>query len=161
MLDKNMVFPRKCHTRTPGETRELAAELLMHFPATGFLFLALTGELGSGKTCFVQGLARAMGIRGPVTSPSFTLVNEYEGPGRKLVHADWYRLAEDADVEALGMDDALTKPAVVAIEWPERAAWWLPPGTVTICFRTGSDAMERIITLTRQKPASSRRQVNP
>ncbi len=112
------------------------------------MLLALRGELGSGKTCFVQGLARAMGVREPVTSPTFTLVNEYQGRHRKLFHADWYRLSNGAEVDDLGLEEALAIPAVIAIEWPERALEWFPSNAVTIRFAMGQKPNERMITRT-------------
>ncbi len=112
------------------------------------MLLALRGDLGSGKTCFVQGLARAMGITQPVTSPTFTLVNEYQGDHRKLFHADWYRLSNAAEVDGLGLDEALAIPAVIAVEWPERALEWFPPQTITIRFTMGRKPNERIISRT-------------
>ncbi len=118
----------------------------MQWTATATVTLALMGDLGSGKTCFVQGLAQAMNIAEPVTSPTFTLLNEYQGPHRKLFHADWYRLNDAMDVETLGLDDALTVPrAVVAVEWPERDLEWFPEKTIYIRFRLGDVPDERII----------------
>ena len=91
----------------------------------GALALFLEGSLGSGKTAFVQGLARGLGVpeRTYVTSPSFTIVNEY--PARlPLFHLDLYRLEAGADIDDLGLSDMLAAEAVTAIEWAER----LPPG---------------------------------
>ena len=89
-------------TRSPAETREVAAGL------AGSLLpgdvLALCGELGSGKTCFVQGLARALGVRGRVSSPTFTLMHEYQGR-LPVFHVDLYRLFTGADLAELGLDD--------------------------------------------------------
>lgn len=114
------------------------------------LVLALMGDLGSGKTCFVQGLARALHVTQPVTSPTFTLVNEYQGRDRKLFHADWYRLGDVTEVETLGLDDALTVPAtIIAVEWPERALEWFPEPTIFIRFRMGGDPDERIVSPSR------------
>lgn len=84
------------------------------------LVLTLEGDLGSGKTCFVQGLARGLGVPPEVyvTSPTYTLVNSYEGR-LPLHHIDLYRLA-GADLEDIGLFDLMRPPAVVAIEWAER-----------------------------------------
>ncbi len=92
------------------------------------LVLALIGDLGSGKTVFVQGLARGLEVPADtyVTSPSYTLINEY--PGRlPLVHIDLYRLDPDADFEELGMDEILEAETVTAVEWADR----LPAGAAT------------------------------
>ena len=90
--------------------------------------IALRGDLGAGKTTFVQGLAAGLGFAGQVTSPTFILVNEYLLPGRRLVHIDAYRLG-DAGAVALdeaatfGLEDILAaEDAIVAIEWSERVA---------------------------------------
>lgn len=86
--------------------------------------LLLVGELGSGKTAFVQGLARGMGIVGPVQSPTFTLVNEHAVPQRGLVlyHVDLYRLGSAAEARDLGLAELLgARHAVCAVEWAERA----------------------------------------
>jgi tRNA threonylcarbamoyladenosine biosynthesis protein TsaE len=91
----------------------------------GALAVLLEGDLGSGKTAFVQGLARGLGVpdRTYVTSPSFTIVNEY--PARlPLFHLDLYRLETGADLDELGLSDMLAAEAVTAVEWAER----LPPG---------------------------------
>ncbi len=88
-----------------------------------------------------------MGVSQPVTSPTYTLVNEYQGRHRTLIHADWYRLANAADADMLGLDELPAGPLLVAIEWPQRAAWWLPVGTVTIRFDTGVSPSERIISM--------------
>ena len=83
--------------------------------------ITLTGDLGSGKTVFVQGLARGLGVPEEyyVTSPSYTLINEY--PGRlRLYHADLYRLAGGADLEDLELLDLVSGKGVVAIEWADR-----------------------------------------
>ncbi len=88
-----------------------------------------------------------MGIAEPVTSPTFTIVNEYQGRDRKLFHADWYRLNDEMDVETLGLDYALSVPAaIIAVEWPERALEWFPPKTVFIRFGLGHVPTERIIS---------------
>mgnify|MGYP003557399444 CR=1 FL=1 len=84
--------------------------------------LLLTGDLGAGKTTLVQSLARAFGITRTVTSPTFTLANEYPMPnGGKLVHYDLYRLASPSGLYDLGFEDALEYGARLAIEWPEKA----------------------------------------
>ncbi len=116
-------------TATAEETRELASGLAVLLPPDATL--ALHGDLGVGKTTFVQGLARGLGIAEPVTSPTFNLCRFYRGTGlgaRNLGHLDAYRLDNPAQVEALLLDDFLQPPFCLAIEWPEKIAGWLPPG---------------------------------
>ncbi len=92
--------------------------------------LALSGQLGAGKTTFVQGLAEGLGITEPVQSPTFILLNLYEG----LAHFDLYRLKTADDFTALGFHEYFHSGVLCAIEWPERIQELLPPGTVHIHF---------------------------
>lgn len=105
---------------TLEDTAALAAEVSgLLTPGT---VLLLTGDLGAGKTTFVQALARTYGIQRTVTSPTFTLANEYPIPtGGKLVHYDLYRLATPTGLYDLGFEDAVEYGARLAIEWPEKA----------------------------------------
>lgn len=137
---------RVVETGTPAETRALAAELLRELPERRLF--ALRGELGSGKTCFVQGLAKALGVSRPVTSPTYTLVNEYEAGGVRLVHMDLYRIGRPEEALDFGLDEYLDDPAAyVAIEWAERSGDLLPPGAVRLSFRPGAAPDMRLITI--------------
>jgi len=116
----------------PEETEGLGqgvAELL----APGDV-LALCGELGSGKTCFVRGMARGLEVEEAlVASPSFTLVNEY--PGRiTLYHMDFYRLRDLEDLELIGFWEYLGQEAVVAVEWADRIPQAFPSDTLWVHF---------------------------
>lgn len=107
--------------------------------------LALTGELGSGKTAFVQGLA--IGLEVPdnyvITSPSYTLINEY--PGRyPLFHVDLYRISEPADIEDIGLYEILDVQGVVAIEWADRMEQGLPLNHVSLQFNIIDDKTRKI-----------------
>lgn len=86
----------------------------------------LCGPLGAGKTTLVRGLAHALGIEGPVKSPTYTLVEPYAHGAIKLYHFDLYRLGDGEELEYLGAREAFADRAVVVIEWPERAGDWLP-----------------------------------
>ena len=112
-------------TRSAEATRRLAAELAEQIPIDATL--ALGGDLGVGKTTFVQGLARGFGISTPVASPTFTIYTLHRGD-RLLVHLDAYRIERPEQVDALMLDDFLTTPYCLAVEWPDRIADWLPPG---------------------------------
>jgi tRNA threonylcarbamoyladenosine biosynthesis protein TsaE len=92
---------------------------------------ALVGELGTGKTCLVQGLAAGLGVRERVTSPTFVLVAEHAGRLR-LFHVDLYRTSTLAEAEALGLEDLMDGDGVTAIEWAEKAEALLPGRTVWI-----------------------------
>ena len=106
-------------TRTDEQTRDLGHRLGQ--AVTGPLAIALTGDLGCGKTTFVKGLARGLGVdsRYPVTSPTFTLVNEYPADrGLRLCHLDLYRLGSVAELTHIGFDDLFDTDAVIVVEWP-------------------------------------------
>ena len=124
-------------------TWRLAAQLAAQLPDGGVV--ALQGELGAGKTTFVQGLARALGIERPITSPTFTLVGEYAGTGLPLVHMDLYRLHSPDDLLSIGFSEYLERRALVAIEWPERAGDLLPADAIRVNIRLAPDARTRII----------------
>ena len=97
--------------------------------------VAYRGDLGVGKTAFTRGLARGLGCRERVTSPTFTIVNEYEGGRLPLFHFDLYRLEGAEDLFGIGWDDYLDRGGVCAVEWSERAAEVLPPETVWVTLR--------------------------
>lgn len=122
-----------CRSAAPLETEKLAETLARHL--RGGETIALSGNLGAGKTCFARGLARGLDIPGPVTSPSYVLVKSYEGR-LTLHHADFYRLAGDdpavapepPDLASLGLEDYMEDPgAVLLIEWAERYPSFLEP----------------------------------
>lgn len=131
-------------TRSPDETQELAARLVETLPSRAVL--ALAGDLGSGKTCFAQGIATALGIEQAITSPTFTVINEYMG-SRSFFHMDLYRLSGPDELLALGFEDYLDIDGVVAVEWPDRAENMLPPDTITITFETLDEPDQRRITI--------------
>lgn len=116
-------------THSEDETRALARDLSREL-AEGDVVL-LSGDLGSGKTAFVRGLADGLGIDpDEVTSPTFTLVHEYRGGRLPLVHVDLYRL-ESADLDEIGLDPDLANRGVVAVEWAERLTR-VPPGALRV-----------------------------
>jgi tRNA threonylcarbamoyladenosine biosynthesis protein TsaE len=110
--------------------------------------LALTGDLGAGKTTFTQGLARGLGFSGPVVSPTFTLVREYRGGRLAVVHADVYRLERVQDVIDLGLDDTLAEgDAVLVVEWGDAVEALLPKGHVVLELTIDADSDARRIVL--------------
>src|SRR4051812_22107618 len=111
-------------TESAAGTRALAAELAGALPVD--TTLALHGDMGVGKTTFVQGLAEGLGVREHVTSPTFAIYSVYEGKQRKLVHLDAYRLEKEAQLESLLLEEFLVSPYVLAVEWPEKTGTWLP-----------------------------------
>ena len=127
-------------------THAVAAELASRLQPGDAI--ALHGDLGAGKTTFVQGLGLALHVAEPVTSPTFTLINEYRGD-LKLFHVDLYRLGGEDEAEAMGLDDCLSGGGVTLIEWAERAAGLLPPGTIHVEIRPGGGAESRVIRIRR------------
>jgi len=140
-------------------------------PQTTGALIGLIGELGAGKTTFAQGLARGLGVHARVTSPTFTLINEYTSPTKdvRLFHVDSYRLAEDSESLAgemygLGMDEILdildeeplndrarpSDPApmrhVVVIEWADRLSELLPADRLSVRFNCGPDGQSSVVT---------------
>jgi len=99
--------------------------------------LCLSGELGAGKTALARGVGRGWGSSIRVTSPTFTLVNEYPrlSDGRILYHIDCYRLSGEGDVATAGLEDILESKGAIMIEWPERIEEWLPEDRLWIALR--------------------------
>jgi tRNA threonylcarbamoyladenosine biosynthesis protein TsaE len=139
-------------TDSAEETRSLAAELAAALPPD--TTLALHGDLGAGKTTFVQGLAHGFGIVGPVTSPTFTIFTLHRAPvparhslgdgGCTLVHLDAYRLDDPRQIEALMLDDFLVSPWCLAVEWPGKIAAWLPDNALHLALGIAGDGRHTI-----------------
>jgi tRNA threonylcarbamoyladenosine biosynthesis protein TsaE len=136
-----MHAPPTCQivTRNADQTRELGA--LIGSRLRGGMVIRLVGTLGSGKTCFVQGLARGLSVppEYAVTSPTYALIHEY--PGRQpLAHVDLYRIADEMDAEAIGLLDLMDSRTVVAVEWADRLedGFW-PREALHIDFQTLDD----------------------
>lgn len=98
------------------DTSKIAAEIAQTFK--GGEFVAMYGDLGAGKTAFVQGVAKALGIDRPVTSPTFTIVNEYEG-SLTLYHFDVYRIDDIDEMYEIGYDEYISSDGVCIVEWAE------------------------------------------
>jgi tRNA threonylcarbamoyladenosine biosynthesis protein TsaE len=116
----------------------------LHVPPGRRAIITLTGDLGSGKTCFVQGLARGLQVpqNAYVTSPSYTLIHTYRG--RSLLHhVDLYRLS-GGDIEGIGLLDLLEDSAVIAIEWPERLGEDLPEDHLAVDIHLIGETSRRI-----------------
>ena len=133
-------------TYSPAETESLGQRLgQMVQPGT---LIAYTGDLGAGKTAFTRGLARGLGIKERVTSPTFTIVNEYEGGRLPLFHFDLYRLDSSDELWDIGWEDYLARNGVCAVEWSERAAEAMEEPLVRVDLRLGKTADERLISIT-------------
>lgn len=106
--------------------------------------VALTGDLGAGKTCFVQGAARALGVTAPVTSPSFVLVREYMGR-LPILHVDVYRLGNLQELLDLGYDEFLEPEWIVFIEWGDAVGPLLPDAFLEVALHRGDTEDRRIV----------------
>jgi tRNA threonylcarbamoyladenosine biosynthesis protein TsaE len=100
--------------------------------------ISLTGPLGSGKTILVKGIASGLHIKQSITSPSFTIISEYEG-SLPLYHIDLYRIRSDEELELLGVEELLYSGGVSIIEWGEKAATILPDYCIYIYIELGAD----------------------
>jgi tRNA threonylcarbamoyladenosine biosynthesis protein TsaE len=129
--------------REEAETRAVAARLAAQLPID--CVLALSGDLGAGKTTFVKGLAAAWGVRETVTSPSFTVCNLHRG-SRLLVHVDAYRLASAEAWDSLMIEDFLVSPWCLAVEWPERVSDRLSSDMLWLRLEMDADGARTIRT---------------
>ena len=128
-------------THSPEETEKIGEALAKSLqPGT---ILAYRGDLGAGKTAFTRGLARGLGCKETVTSPTYTIVNEYLGGRLPLFHFDMYRLASSDDLWDIGWEDYLDREGVCAVEWSENV----------------QDAMEDAVTVTIEKLGETTRQI--
>ena len=116
---------------SPAETERIAGELATELEAGDVV--TVSGELGSGKTTFVRGACRALGVRAPVTSPTFTIGHRYPG-APDVCHLDLYRFV-GVDPEEWGDLEPYFEEAIVFVEWPEAAAGWLPPVRAAVRLR--------------------------
>jgi tRNA threonylcarbamoyladenosine biosynthesis protein TsaE len=135
-------------SHSPAETESWAAEFAKKL--RGGEIVALTGELGAGKTVIAKGIGKGLGVREEVLSPSFNYLLEYRGRVQ-LFHADLYRIDGPQAFRALGLDEYLDRGGVLLIEWAERVKDSLPPETIWIEITAGEYDQERRISVTRNK----------
>ena len=128
---------------SPAETEAAGARLTGKIRAGDVL--ALVGDLGAGKTQFVKGLVKALGSDNVVTSPTFTLVHEYQGSRWPIYHFDFYRIESLAALRAIGFDETVFGEGVSVIEWADRFADAIPPRARWIKFEIVSDDQRRIL----------------
>lgn len=117
-------------TNTPEETYELGRR--MGASAVSGRIYTLNGDLGTGKTVFTQGVAAGLGIREPVNSPTFTIVQEYEDGRMPFYHFDVYRIGDIEEMEEIGYDDYFFGEGICFIEWAELIEELLPPDVISI-----------------------------
>ena len=129
----------RTRTKTAEETEELGARLARARPASqpALAVVYLSGELGSGKTTFVRGFARAAGVSGPVRSPTYKLLELYPAAAGTLVHLDLYRVHSPAELDSLGLREWAVPEHLWLIEWPEHGAGRLPAADLHLRFSVG------------------------
>ena len=130
-------------TNSPSETEAIGAALGKILPAG--TVIAYRGDLGAGKTAFTRGLARGLGYTDMVTSPTYTIVNEYLGGRLPLFHFDMYRLRSSDDLWDIGWEDYLDRKGICAVEWSENVADALEDPVCVTIEKTGAES--RRITL--------------
>lgn len=128
-------------TRTYQETQRLGALLAGKLRAGDVV--TLVGDLGAGKSEFSRGVARGLGILGPVPSPSFTILNTYDGK-EKLYHFDWYRIADPQELYDIGLDEFVGGDGVALIEWSQRAEEVLPEDHLRVVIDKVDENTRRI-----------------
>ena len=107
--------------------------------------IGLSGELGTGKTTLIQAICRGLGARARATSPTYALVHQYNAGSTPVYHVDCYRLRHPDDARDLGFDDMMREPAIILIEWPERAGAWAPPLDRHFQLSYADDPSRRIV----------------
>lgn len=132
-------------SNSPAETEALGEALAARL--TAGTVVAFTGDLGAGKTAFTRGLARGLGVPDRVTSPTFTIVNEYEGGRLPLFHFDMYRLGSADDLFDIGWEDFLRRGGVCAVEWSETVQEALDADTIYVDIRRGAEDNQRVLTI--------------
>jgi tRNA threonylcarbamoyladenosine biosynthesis protein TsaE len=129
-------------SHSEAQTRRLGARLAALLEPGDIV--ALTGDLGSGKTRWIQGVCEGLGVTGPVVSPTFTLVNEYQGRW-PVYHIDLYRISNVAEILTLGLEDYLNSDGISLIEWADRASDMLPESYLIIELYYLEETKRRVV----------------
>ena len=140
-------------TEGPEQTQKLGQKLAdCLYPGA---VVALTGDLGSGKTCLIQGICRGLGVTDPVTSPAFVIINEYQGRF-PVFHFDLYRIRDTEELYQLGCEEYFYGCGVCLIEWAEKAELLLPDDCIRISLRWKAENKREIVVKDRSSPGRSR-----
>lgn len=132
---------------SPEETFQLGKNLAFHLHPGDCV--ALYGDLGSGKTCFVQGICAGLQVKDAVTSPTFVLLNEYvgidpDGKGLSVYHFDLYRLGDVDELQTLGADEFFYGQGICLIEWANIGEDWIPTQAIRVRFEHAGESIRRI-----------------
>jgi tRNA threonylcarbamoyladenosine biosynthesis protein TsaE len=137
-------------SNSPDETESFGRQLAKDLKAGDIL--ALTGDLGAGKTQFVKGLAAGLEVATTATSPTFTLIHEYSGGRLPIYHFDFFRIEDRSSAERLGLDEYFFGDGVSVVEWADRFSELIPQNARWISFETKSET-QRAITVQESSPA--------
>ena len=136
--------PLHLHWRTEDDTAAFARRLAV-LPGLRHAFIELHGDLGAGKTSFVRHLLRALGVAGPIKSPTYAVVEPHQAPdGLAISHFDFYRFADPREWEDAGLRDLFAAPGLKLAEWPEHAAPLLPAADLTLRLDVDADERRRV-----------------
>lgn len=133
---------------TPKDLHIVAEDILGFYKSDVPLVVALTGDLGAGKTALVQAIGSLLGVAVPITSPTFTIMKQYDSEHsevEQLVHLDLYRIVSEAELAPLHFSEVLASPGrIVCVEWPERVATMFPQGTLWLEIVIDKDETRKI-----------------
>lgn len=128
-----------------NQTLEIGEELAEKLgPGT---VIALTGDLGAGKSVLARGIARGLGIKGPIPSPTFTILIEYNEGRLPLYHFDWYRIEDEEELYEIGVEEYLYGQGIALIEWPSKGEGVLPLNYIEVKVIKGPEPTQRTITI--------------
>jgi tRNA threonylcarbamoyladenosine biosynthesis protein TsaE len=132
-------------SHSPEETARLGKQFAASLKNGNVV--ALTGDLGTGKTHFIAGVCEGLGVRGHVSSPTFTIINEYPSEGCTVVHVDLYRIGSSRELLELGVEEYFSERFICLIEWAERMAEYLPRSYVQVKLAYGGQDNDRLIVI--------------
>ncbi len=135
------------HLQTHSEEETITAGMRFAGRLSAGDIVALIGELGSGKTRFIKGICRGLGVKDHVASPTFTIVNEYRGSHLPVYHFDFYRMKSPLELREIGFDEYLAGNGVCLIEWADRVFDMLPEKRYEIHFALGANEQSREISI--------------
>ncbi|MEO7310891.1 MAG: tRNA (adenosine(37)-N6)-threonylcarbamoyltransferase complex ATPase subunit type 1 TsaE [Chitinophagaceae bacterium] len=108
--------------------------------------IAFHGNMGAGKTTFISALCKELGVEATTSSPTYSIINQYKTRNGKIIyHMDWYRLRDEDEAIAAGVEDALYSGDLCLVEWPEKAAMLLPPGTLHVTIEAIDGNTRKIV----------------
>ena len=142
------------HSHSPEETARLGKQFAASLRSGNVV--ALTGDLGTGKTHFIAGACEGLGVRGHVASPTFTIINEYPSEGRTVVHVDLYRIGSSRELLELGVEEYFGERFICLIEWAERMAEFLPQSYIQVKLTYGEQDNDRLIAIDQVHTAAQR-----